>query len=99
MKSLFVSVPMEGRTEEEIRADMEKCRELAEQIVGEPLEVTDSICPWRDKPVVYALGYGVIAMSLSDYVCFASGWEDYKGCRIEREIAERYSLNIIEIPA
>lgn len=42
MKKLFVSVPMKGRTEEEIKASIQKMKKIAEIYEGEELELIDS---------------------------------------------------------
>lgn len=42
MKKLFVSVPMKGRTEEEIKASIQKMKKIAEICEGEDLELIDS---------------------------------------------------------
>ena len=42
MKKLFISVPIKGRTEEAIKASMEKMHKIAEATVGEELEVIPS---------------------------------------------------------
>lgn len=39
MKKLFISVPMKGRTEAQIRATMEQMHHIAEAVFGEELEV------------------------------------------------------------
>ena len=39
MKKLFISVPMKGRTEENIRKSLEKMHKLAEIVFDEKLEV------------------------------------------------------------
>ena len=42
MKKLFVSVPMKGRTEEEIRKTIDKMKKIAEIFEGEELELIES---------------------------------------------------------
>lgn len=42
MKKLFVSVPMKGRTETEIKASIQKMKKIAEVYEGEELELIDS---------------------------------------------------------
>ena len=42
MKKLFVSVPMKGRTEEKIKASIQKMKKIAEIYEGEELELIDS---------------------------------------------------------
>lgn len=42
MKKLFVSVPMKGRTEEEIKASIQKMKKIAEICEGEKLEIINN---------------------------------------------------------
>ena len=43
MKKLFVSVPMEGRTEEEIKTSIQKMKKIAEAYEREELELIDRL--------------------------------------------------------
>lgn len=45
MKKLFISQPMRGKSDEEILAERKKAIELAQEMIGEPVEVIDSILP------------------------------------------------------
>lgn len=60
MKKLFVSVPMKGRTEEEIKASIQKMKKIAEIYEGEELEPIDSYIednpPKDSKEAVWYLG-------------------------------------------
>lgn len=42
MKKLFISQPMNGKTDEEIKAERAKAVEEAEKMLGEKVEVIDS---------------------------------------------------------
>lgn len=42
MKKLFISHPMRGKADEEIRAERAKAIQCVEKIVGEPVAVIDS---------------------------------------------------------
>ena len=63
MKKLFVSVPMKGRKEEEIRKSIAKMHKIAEAIVGEELELIDSYIvdnpPKDSKEAVWFLGKSI----------------------------------------
>ena len=55
MKKLFISQPMRGKTDEEIKAERAKAIEAASELVGEPVEVIDSFfekAPADAKPLV-----------------------------------------------
>lgn len=98
MKKLFISQPMRGKTEEEILEVRAKAIQSAERELGEEVEVIDSFikgAPAAAKPLWY-LGKSLELLSTADVAYFAEGWEDARGCRIERECAEEYGITVIE---
>ena len=95
MKKLFISVPMKGRTEEQIKASMDKMHKIAEAVFGEELEVIDTyICDpdYNDKPLL-CLGESIKRMQEADYFVGPDRAWEYHGCYIERETAYRYLGN------
>lgn len=53
MKKLFISQPMRGKSDEDIQAERKKAIELAQEMIGEPVEVIDSFfqeARCRDAP-------------------------------------------------
>ena len=101
MKKLFISVPMKGRTDDAIKASMEKMHKIAEATVGEELEVIPNYIednPPKDaKEAVWYLGRSIQMLSEADYMaCVDDMWE-YKGCLTERDVAERYGIPMIRV--
>ena len=89
MKKLFISQPMRGKTDEEILAERKKAIESAERNLGEPVEVIDSFfqnAPADARPLWF-LGKSLELLSTADIAYFAKGWEDARGCRIEKQCA------------
>lgn len=103
MKKLFVSVPMKGRTEEEIKASIQKMKKIAEIYEGEELELIDSYIegnpPKGNNEAIFYLGESLKKMAQADV--FAGIYESYEwsGCRIENITAESYGIKGYEIPA
>lgn len=98
MKKLFISQPMRGKTDEEILAERKKAIESAERNLGEPVEVIDSFfqnAPADARPLWF-LGKSLELLSTADIACFAKGWEDARGCRIENQCAIEYGIEVIE---
>ena len=98
MKKLFISQPMNGKTNEEILAVREKAIKSAERNIGEPVEVIDSFfkdVPHEAKPLWF-LGKSLELLSTADVVYFAPGWENARGCRIENQCAIEYGITVIE---
>lgn len=103
MKKLFVSVPMKGREEKEIRASIEKMKKIAEIYEGEELELIDSYIehnPPKDcKQAVWYLGESLKKLSEADvFVCIDESWS-WAGCQTERDVAERYGIKRHIVPA
>lgn len=96
MKKLFISCPMKGRTEENIRDSMDRMHKIAELIFREELEVIPTYIP-HEAPEnvnrsVWCLGESIKKMAEADYF-IGIGWTDcFKGCEIERSVAEAYKI-------
>ena len=98
MKKLFISQPMNGKTDEEILAVRNKAIASAEKHLGEKVEVIDSFfqgAPVGAKPLWF-LGKVIQLLSDADVVYFAKGWDEARGCKIEHECALQYGIDIIE---
>lgn len=100
-KKLFISQPMEGKTEEEIRKEREKALMSAKEILREEVEVIDSYI-YEDQQNhtdndLWCLGRSIMIMSVVDIVCFAKGWEEARGCKIEHECAVQYGKKLFEL--
>lgn len=103
MKKLFVSVPMKGRTEEEIKASIQKMKQIAEIYEGEELELIDSYIegnpPKGNNEAIFYLGESLKKMAQADVfvgICESYEWSD---CRIENITAESYGIKSYAIPA
>ena len=98
MKKLFISQPMNGKTDEEIKAEREIAIKKAEELIGEEVEVIDSFfesAPHDARPLWF-LGKSLELLSTADVAYFAKGWENARGCKIEHECAVQYGINCIE---
>lgn len=97
MKKLYISVPMKGRTEENIRKTFNVMHNLAETFFGERLEVIPTYI--EDKPpktnyeAVWYLGESIKKLSEADYFIGFSLWRSpWKGCETETDVAEKYDV-------
>ena len=103
MKAML-SQPMNGKTEEEIKATREKAIAALEEKGYEVVNTlfTDEWCSpenMKERGVVQIplcfLAKSLENMSLCHAAYFCKGWEDARGCRIEHEAAKAYGLNIL----
>ena len=101
MKKLFISQPMRDKTEEEILAVRSKVKRDVEKSLGEKVAVLNSFFRGvQGDPeamrALWCLGESIKLMAKADVAYFAKGWEEARGCRIERECAEEYGITVIE---
>lgn len=98
MLKVFISQPMNGKTNEEIEAVRQKAIASVQAEVNEEVEVIDSFfkdAPHDAKPLWF-LGKSLELLSTADIAYFAKGWEEARGCRIENECAIAYGIEVIE---
>lgn len=95
---VFISQPMKGKTDEEIR----EARAIAEEYLrikyGEDVEILNSF--FQGKPVtVNPLKYlaeSIRILADADAAFFCRGWTTARGCLIEHQCAESYGIRVIE---
>lgn len=97
MKKLFISCPMKGRTEENIRSSMDRLHKIAEEFFDQKLEVIPSYI--EDKPPVYSkesvwyLGESIKKMAEADYfIGVDRTYGAFNGCQVEYEVARSYGI-------
>lgn len=103
MKRVYISLPMNGKTWEELKAEREKLKEKAKRLMpDENLEFIDSIV--TDAPPenvinksLWSLGQSIQIMATADVVIFADGWENHRGCRVEYDRAWNYGLDVLDV--
>lgn len=92
---VFISLPMHGKSDEQIQYEMVGLTLLLE---GLGYEVADSLVTdgdgARNMPLLY-LSKSLEIMSGCDVVFFAKGWEHARGCCIEHDAAVNYGLEVI----
>ena len=104
MKKLFASVPMRGRTEEEIRESLAKMKRIAEAYEGEELELIDT---WiAEKPpegvkknAVWYLGKSLELLSTADVYIGVGTYGYFPGCCVEEEVAQLYKIKHYHVDA
>lgn len=98
MIKIFISQPMNGKTNEEIEDERNYIiGRLASQFAreNERIEIIDSFFkdePYEALPLWY-LGESIKLMSEADIVFFCNGWRTARGCQIEHDCALEYSMD------
>ena len=95
---IFISQYMGGRSNEEIlkeRLPVEKMLktkgyEIIDSIIEElPPENISNIATWY-------IAKSLELLSQADVIYFMKGWQQGSGCKIERQVAEEYGIDILE---
>lgn len=94
-KLLFVSQPMQGKTHEEIEANIEYTKMRVEEFLNEEVEVAKSCFSKPTDNALFNLAQSISVLSVCDCVYFCEGWQDARGCQIERECAIQYGIDIV----
>ena len=98
MKKLFISQPMQGKTDNEIKSERKLAVKKAEDLLKEPVEIIDSFfegAPAEAKPLWF-LGKSFELLSTADVAYFAKDWDKYRGCKMENTAAKEYGIKSIE---
>lgn len=99
MKKLFISCPMNGLTDEMIKANREKMHKIAEIVFDQKLDVIQCYRPVEaaegdNQASIWCLGRSIQMMSEADYYIGVDAFYDcdYPGCVIENNVAHNYGL-------
>ncbi len=96
MKKLFVSVPMKGRTDAEIKASIVKMKKIAEVYEEEELELIDSYIedapPTESNRSIWYLGKSIEKLATADVFIGVTDTTSWPGCGIESDVAALYNI-------
>lgn len=101
-KKAMICQPMNGLTEEEIKAVRENATEFLNangyKVIDSYFEDLDEAAMKRggvkNIPVGY-LALSIAALAEVDALYCVKGWHNYRGCKIEHDVAEAYGIEII----
>lgn len=97
MKKIFISQPMKGKTNEEIKKERELIIKDIEAIMeDEPFIILDTVFDdFKGATPLKFLAKSLMVLADADYAYFAEGWEETRGCRIEHECALEYHIILL----
>ena len=90
MKKLFISCPMTGRTQDNIKATIKKMHKIAEAYVGEDLEVINTFDPALKGNPLLGISRSLELMQDADYFIGPTDNYLWNGCYMEAEAFARY---------
>lgn len=100
MVKVFISQPMRGKTDEQIRTEHNEWADKLGKLSKDEIEVMDTIFDDLDgedpTTPLKCLGMSLYMMADADVVVFLPGWATARGCKIEHECAVAYNKKIVD---
>lgn len=94
-KRVFISIPMNNRSSEEIEGKFNRVKRRLETIGFSVEESYKKEYNKDDTSPLYALAESLIHMSHCDVAIFCKGWNKARGCIVENMVANLYGLKVI----
>lgn len=108
MIRVFISLPMSGRPDEDVRKERDELMEKFKEMYhgNEKVMFTDNL-DCEDPSELYSedfivtknlfyLGAAIANLGTCKAAIFSPNWESARGCKIEREVCELYNIDIID---
>ena len=95
---VFLSHPMHGLTEEQIMSIRDSAYYYLRSVYGN-IEIIDNLHIYeapKNSGCLWHFGRSIQQMEEADAIYFCEGWENARGCLIERQVAEKYGLRILD---
>lgn len=95
---------MKSKSTEQVRQEMSKLFQEIKANLPEA-ELIDSVIDGADNEIaakgdsigIWYLGESLKMLSEADIVFFAKGWNEFRGCRLEKFVAESYGKYCVEL--
>lgn len=91
---IFISQPMRGRSNEEIRTERTEMMAAVKRQYGD-VEELDTFFDNHEWGPLMCLAKSIEALIQADAAVFATGWENARGCRIEHQCCFDYGVPIL----
>ena len=88
---VFISQPMKGLSEKEIKSNREKAIRKIKSLYGNDAEIIDSFIEGEGNSLWF-LGKSIELLSTADVAYFLKGWNKARGCRIAYMCASNYGI-------
>jgi hypothetical protein len=104
---VFISMPMNGMTDDDIIDNLQRAKEeylrRCSKTIGEVAFESNVGCPLPPKHVpenrhgVWYLGVAISKMSSCDEAFFYGNWREARGCKIEYAVSRLYDIPVMEV--
>jgi hypothetical protein len=93
MRRVFISQPMRGKTNGEIKRERDRALSLARGYYQDDVELIDTFFEGFNGNRLEFLGKSVMeGLAKADVAVFVGDWQNYDGCRCEHFIAAQYKV-------
>lgn len=95
---VFLSHPMYGLSESEIMSIRDSAYTYLQAVYGN-IKIIDNLHLYeapKGAGRLWHLGRSIQQLEEADAIYFCDEWENARGCLIERQVAEKYGLRILE---
>lgn len=93
---IFISMPMNGKTDEQIAEDFKTYAEVLRQKFGKNTKIINSIDTSGEEDPIRLLSKSLYKLAKADIVYFANGWQQARGCSVEYNVAKMYGKAVLE---
>ena len=97
MTKVFISQPMNGKTDEEILAERNHMIDTVKEKYGNEVEILPSYFEDYDGNAIGFLGKSIEVLSHADIAVFGKGWDKARGCIIEHQVCKSYGVPTLEL--
>lgn len=108
MVKIFISMPMNGKTDEEIRRQFQESGWYISQFMSgeieDDFEIIDTNIPNAPETNsvtetrLWYLGRSIQLLGTADVVIFWPDWYDHSGCKVEHMAAKEYGIKTLYFP-
>jgi len=96
MKTLYVSTPMQNKSQVEIESNISYCYNDAETLLKDKLTLIDTMSNiLKFDTFGECLASNLQLLAKADYAYFDDNWQTSRGCKIEHDFADAYGIKII----
>ena len=93
---IFISMPMNGKTDEQIAEEFEAYSEKLRKQFGKTIKIIKSIDNSNETDPIRLLSKSLYKLAKADIVFFAQGWQSARGCSVEFNVAKMYGKAVLE---
>ena len=97
MDKIYISQTLGDKTPKEIKEERDEALGDIIAAIGETVKLANPVVLNMDKGEIWCLGRDIQKLSEAQEAFFLPGWEEDKGCRVERAVCEYWGIPICDV--